>query len=57
MEREDNVELLIENVLYSQYYEMNNPRIIKHSVLPKLISELCIKHEIISTRIIREDII
>jgi uncharacterized protein (UPF0276 family) len=41
-----NVELLIENVPYSQYYEMNNPRIIKHSVLPKLISELCIEHEI-----------
>ena len=40
------VEILIENLPYTPYYEMNNPKIIKHSVSPKLISELCEEHEI-----------
>jgi uncharacterized protein (UPF0276 family) len=39
-------DLLIENVPYSQYYEKNNPKIIKHSVSPKLITELCQENEI-----------
>lgn len=41
-----NAGLLIENVPYSQYYEMNNPKIIKHSVSPELISELCLENDI-----------
>ncbi|MDF2881380.1 MAG: hypothetical protein K0R54_1937 [Clostridiaceae bacterium] len=38
-----NAELLIENVPYSQYYEMNNPKTIKHSVSPRLINEFFLK--------------
>lgn len=44
--RNINVDLLIENVPYSKYYEVNNPKIIKHSVSPQLLSELCIENEI-----------
>jgi uncharacterized protein (UPF0276 family) len=38
------IEILIENVPYTQYYETNSPKIIKHSVSPKLISELCYEY-------------
>lgn len=40
------VKLLIENVPYTPYYEKNNPKVIKHSVSPKLISELCNENNI-----------
>lgn len=40
------IEILIENLPYTPYYETNNPKIIKHSVSPKLISELCEEYEI-----------
>ena len=35
------VEILIENVPYTPYYETNSLKIIKHSVSPNLINELC----------------
>lgn len=41
-----NLDLLIENVPYTHYYESNNPGFMKHSVSPKLISDLCREHEI-----------
>jgi uncharacterized protein (UPF0276 family) len=41
-----NIEILIENHPYNSYYENNNPKIIKHSVSPELISHLCREHEI-----------
>lgn len=40
------VEILIENVPFTPYYEINSPKIIKHSVSPKLISELCSEYEV-----------
>ncbi|MEG2918225.1 MAG: DUF692 family protein [Clostridium sp.] len=39
-------DILIENVPYTPYYEANSPNIIKHSVSPKLISELCSELEV-----------
>lgn len=40
------IDILIENVPYTSYYEKNSPKIIKHSVSPKLINELCTEYEV-----------
>lgn len=40
------IDILIENVPYTSYYETNSPKIIKHSVSPKLINELCTEYEV-----------
>ncbi|MFZ5354853.1 MAG: DUF692 family multinuclear iron-containing protein [Bacillota bacterium] len=40
------IDILIENLPYTPYYEKNNSRIIKHSVSPRLINELCIEQEV-----------
>lgn len=40
------IDILIENVPYTSYYETNSPKIIKHSVTPKLINELCTEYEV-----------
>lgn len=39
------VEILIENLPYTSYYENNNPKFLKNSVTPKLISDLCREHK------------
>jgi uncharacterized protein len=40
------IDILIENVPYTSYYETNSPKIIKHSVSPKLINEVCTENEV-----------
>ncbi|WMJ86312.1 multinuclear nonheme iron-dependent oxidase [Anaerocolumna sp. MB42-C2] len=40
------IELLIENVPYTPYYETNSPGIIRYSVYPELIKQLCSEYEI-----------
>lgn len=40
------LEIIIENVPFTPYYEINSPNIVKHSVSPKLISELCSEYEV-----------
>jgi uncharacterized protein (UPF0276 family) len=40
------IDILIENVPYTSYYENNSPKIIKHSVSPKLINEVCTENEV-----------
>lgn len=40
------IDLLIENLPYKRFYEAGKPKLIKTSVYPKLINELCIEHNV-----------